>query len=448
MEKDKENNTKLFQEVYILKKHVVGLLVLFLLSFVAGAKTLTVWVTGVNNEILNVYKELTRETFTSQTGIDVEYTNLSWGDFETRFIMAAASGDAPDVGGMGPLFAPELGIRGAVIDLKATFSDFDEVVAKLYPAVFRSLSYEGCVFGIPYDANFSMAAFQRDDILSELGVSSIDTWDEMRKILPKLQAKGSNMSLAWQLSTDLYDDLNMLMWQNGGDDYTPDLKRSGYDQPDTIRGFIDYVELYTKHKIARAHPQIQGFSDGSLFYFVQQPGWYANLKMSHPQLAGKWSLVQVPGIVKDGSLNRTSSVAGDALTIFKTSKMKTEAWDFIKWITSTPTQIELAKRSMARVAGTMVLPADLDAIMQVGLPQEDLAVYQNALQVGTTSVYGLVAPRHRRRYLQMAAEEAILYNVDPETAIRKYANEHNQELRKKEVEYARFIKVLLEQQKK
>jgi len=431
-----------------VRKRILVVLILSLLTIIVSAKTLTVWVTGVNNEILNVYKELTRESFTKKTGLDVEYTNLSWGDFENKFILAAASGDVPDVGGMGPLFAPELGVRGAVIDLKATFPDFDNVVKNLYPAVFRSLTYQSSVFGIHYDANFSMAGFQRDDLLADYGIKRLDTWDELKKVLPKLQAKGSNISLAWQLSVDLYEDVNMFMWQHGGDDYTPDLKRSGYDQPETINGFVEYVEMYTKHRIDRNIPHIQGFADGSLFFFVQQPGRYAKINITQPQLAGKWSLVQVPGTLRDGKLDRKSSVAGNALTIFKLSKKKAEAWEFIKWITSTPIQIELAKRSMARVAGTMLLPADLEAITKIDLPAEDLIVYQKVLKEGVTSVYGLVAPRHRRRYLQFAAEEAILNGVDPVVAIKKYAVEHNQEIRKKESEYSRYIKKLLDEQKK
>lgn len=191
-----------------------------MLSAFVSAKTLTVWLTGVNNEVLNIYRDLVEEKFTPVTGIEVEFTNLSWGDFENRFILAAATGDAPDVGGMGPLFAPELGIRGAVIDLRATFPDFDEVVKNLYPAVFRSLSYQGSVFGVHFDANFAMTGFQRDDILQQHGIGSLDTWDDVRKALPKLQANGSNLSLAWQLTTDLYEDVNMFMWQHGGDDYT------------------------------------------------------------------------------------------------------------------------------------------------------------------------------------------------------------------------------------
>lgn len=429
-------------------KRLALICLIIMLSAFVSAKTLTVWLTGVNNEVLNIYRDLVEEKFTPVTGIEVEFTNLSWGDFENRFILAAATGDAPDVGGMGPLFAPELGIRGAVIDLRATFPDFDEVVKNLYPAVFRSLSYQGSVFGVHFDANFAMTGFQRDDILQQHGIGSLDTWDDVRKALPKLQANGSNLSLAWQLTTDLYEDVNMFMWQHGGDDYTPDLKASGYDQPEAIRGFTEYVELYTKHGIDRASPQIQAFADGSLFYFIQQPPWYSNLLVAHPQLQGKWSVVQVPGAVRDGVLHRESSVAGNALAIFRSSNMKEEAWSFIKWIISEPIQVEIAKRTLASSAGRLVLPADLNALAKVDLPERDIEVYKKALAEGTTSIYGLVAPRHRRRYLQFAAEEAILLNVSPEEALVKYAEEHNFEIKKKEVEYARFIQKLLEEQRK
>jgi hypothetical protein len=43
-------------------------------------------------------------------------------------------------------------------------------------------------------------------------------------------------------------------------------------------------------------------------------------------------------------------------------------------------------------------------------------------------------------------EEAILLNVPPEEALRKYTDEHNFEIRKKETEYSRFIQRLLEEQ--
>ena len=149
-----------------MRKFLSVFLSLLLLSTFAVAKPLEVWLTGLSNEELNIFKEMSAD-YTSKYGVEVVFTNLSWADFENRFILAAASGDTPDIGGMGPLFAPELGLRGAIIDLKATFPDFHEVYSRVPAGFFRSLSYSGAVFGIPYNANITLG-FQRNDILSQL----------------------------------------------------------------------------------------------------------------------------------------------------------------------------------------------------------------------------------------------------------------------------------------
>lgn len=422
------------------------ILLVIVLGVISCAKPLDVWLTGLTNEELSIFREMATD-YTKRYGVEVVFTNLSWADFENRFILAAASGETPDIGGMGPLFAPELGLRGAVIDLKATFSDFNEVYSRIAPGFFSSLSYQGSVFGIPYNANVTVG-FQRNDILSQLGVSSVNSWNELRTLLPKAQAKDSTMALQWGLTENVYADLNMFMWQHGGDDYSSDLKSSGFDSPEVIQAFKEYVELYNKYKIPKEVPFFQSFSNGELFYMLQYQNMYTNLKTAAPQISGKWSMVQVPGTLQGTELNRTASAGGAALTIFKNSKMQKEAWNFIKWMTDEAVQAEFSKKVMAKIPGAIFVPANRQAILKIDMPKEDLQLMLKAVDIGASSTYGLVAPRLRRRYLQFAAQESILEGIDPEVAIRKAADEHNAEIKKKEKEYARFISSLLKQQGK
>lgn len=428
----------------ILKRTVVACLIVLIFSIISFAKPLEVWLTGLTNEELNIFRQMATD-YTARYGVEVIFTNLSWADFENKFILAAASGDTPDLGGMGSLFAPELGLRGAVIDLKATFSDYDEVVSNLPPGFFSALSYKGFVFGIPYNANITVG-FQRNDILSELGVSNINTWDEMRAILPKAQAKNSNMALQHGLTDNVYADLNVFMWQHGADDYNSDLTKSGFDSPESIEAFKEYVGLYVDYKIPKEIPFFQAFTSNELFYMVQYQNMYTNLKIAAPQIAGKWSMVQVPGTYQGSELVRTASAGGAALTIFRNSKMKNEAWNFIKWITDPQVQAEFSRQVMNQIPGAIFIPSNREAMLNIDMPKEDLELLIRAADVGNISTYGLVAPRLRRRYLQFAAQEAILQGVDPETAIRKAAREHNAEIQKKEVEYSRFIVNLLKGQ--
>ncbi|MFA6694870.1 MAG: hypothetical protein WCS44_08595, partial [Bacillota bacterium] len=119
---------------------------------------------------------------------------------------------------------------------------------------------------------------------------------------------------------------------------------------------------------------------------------------------------------------------------------------FIKWITDPQVQAEFSRQVMNQIPGAIFIPSNREAMLNIDMPKEDLELLIRAADVGNISTYGLVAPRLRRRYLQFAAQEAILQGVDPETAIRKAAREHNAEIQKKEVEYSRFIVNLLKGQ--
>ena len=389
---------------------------------------------------------LTESEFTAQTGIAVEYNNLSWGDFENRFLMAAASGDAPDVCGSGSLFLPDLGVRGAMIDL-TKMPNFKEVYARTYPGFYLSLQYKGLTFGIPYTASVS-TLYQRDDILRNLGIQSLSSWDELKQVLPKLQANNTNFSLHWFLTETLYADVYMFMWQRGADDYNADLTKSGYDTPECIAAFKEYTDLYTKYKIPKEIPVFQAFVNGDLAMVIQYPEFYQNLTYSAPQIAGKWSMTQVLGTKVGGQVNRISGAGGCALGIFTSSKKKNQSWEFIKWITAEKTQLAIANKIMTQIKGALFLPSNNGSVNKIPLPKEALETFSVALSTGTGFRYGLVAPKHRRRYLQMAAQKVILQGVDPEKAIREAAAEHNVEIKRKLVEYDRYIKKLLDEQKK
>lgn len=428
-----------------MKKHCLLLLLIFFVSNTgfAANNPLSVWLTGHTNEEMAIIRDLTQTLFTSLTGISVSFLNLSWSDFENRFLMAAAVGETPDVGGAGAMFLPELGLRGALIDL-STMSDFKQVKARTYQSFYRSLEYKGLTFGIPYYATASIA-FQRDDLLKELGVSTISTWDELKKVLPKMQVKGTNFSFQWFLTESLHFDVNMIMWQIGADDYNADLTKSGYDSRECLLAFKDYTELYTKYKIPKDIPVLQAFSTGELALTIQYLSFYQNLTLAAPQISGKWSMVPAPGYLIKNKLCQTTSGGSPALGIFKLSNKKKEAWQFISWFTEEKTQAELYNRIRKKLASSIFIPANKNAILLSDLDKDLAKIFNTTLENCTCSVYGLVAPKHRRRYLLMAAQKAILNNVEPETAIKEAANEHNEEIRRKQVEYDRYIKKLLNQ---
>lgn len=424
-----------------MKKGIIVLICLLLCCIVASAKNLTVWITGHSNEELAIMKEIINSKFSPKFNVDVDVTGLSWADNETRYLLAAASNDVPDVGTTGGLFLPELGLRGALVDLRE-MPGYQEVVQRASPGFYRSLTYEGVLFGIPYFSSVSFT-FYRDDIISKLGLGNIDTWEDLRRALPKMQANGTNFAFHWYLTDTVYSDINAFMWQNGGDDYTPDLQSSGLDMPGSIKGFKEFCEFYTKYRVANEVPHFNGFINGDLAIIGAAQTMYANLVNGAPQISGKWSIRPYIGTVYQNELNRSATGTGWSMGLFKASKNKELGWEFIKWFTSEEIQLEIAEKVMQRIKGSMFLPAHLGSLNKLPLPKNDLQVMLEQLKVSKASIFGLVAPKNRRRYLQFAAQEAILQGVDPETAIRKYAQEHNSEIKRKQVEYKRYIEQLL-----
>ena len=136
--------TQYVQGVGFEQKDFSLIVVLVLLSTLARAKTLTVWITGHSNEELNIMKEMIDEQFSPKFGVEVAVTGLSWADNESKYLLAAASGDVPDVGSTGGLFLPELGLRGALVNL-TDFPDFEEVRKRAPEGFYRSLTYDSLV---------------------------------------------------------------------------------------------------------------------------------------------------------------------------------------------------------------------------------------------------------------------------------------------------------------
>lgn len=419
-------------------------LLLLLSVTVLSAKKIDVWLVQSNEE-MKIIRDLTSD-FTKKTGIEVIYTYVNSADSETVFLMAAASNTPYDVGSVGLLFAPELGLRGGVRDL-SSFADFNKVAARFHPKYFNSLQYLNLTFGIPY-RSYIYLGYQCTDILNEMGIDTLRTWEELKKVLPRLQAKKKNAALTFGLGEGVYADVNMFMWQHGGEDYNSDLTQSGYDSFEAIAGFKEFVELYTKHGLAKEVVAFQAFLNGDIPILLQSGHFCSTLELSAPQITGPWQMTPALGTIKNGKLNIDTFIGGLALTISKDSKDPTSAWEYIKWITSSQTQAEISKRFLDQIKGTVFIPANLDAISQMSLKEENTKTLKLQAEGSRSSTYGLVAPRLRRRYLQFAAQEAVLMGKDPEGAMRKAASEHNEEIKKKNNEYKRFIEKLLAEAKK
>lgn len=418
--------------------------VLFLLSIVAIAAPvkLKIWMTGETPERMKILTEMMDSDFTPKTGITADFTVLPWTDSDNKFLLAAASGESPDVALTSVLLPAEMGIRGAVLDLKKTFAnEFDKAASVHFPNTFASYTFRDSVFAVPYRVE-SNPMVVRYDILSEMGFSVPVTWDEVRSILPKLQAKKMNFSQSFGIGVESFRPFGMFVWQNGGRYFNDDLTACEWDKPEAVKGFTELVELYTKYKIPQEDVPIESFRTGEIPIMLLAWWNYGSYKAALPELSGKWGIELVPGHIRDGKLDQTNWFGGTPLMIFKTSKYQKEAWEWVKWVTQPLVQAELAKQTMEKIPGSMFLPSIPSAYNNLPISEKDRAVFRDQAAVSKTPEFTLASERIINRHIEFALNEAIVQKVSPESAIKKAAQAVNSDLKTKWAEWKRFLSKL------
>ncbi len=424
-------------------KRLIPFLGIFLsVVAIAAPVKLKIWMTGETPERLQVLTELMDNDLTPRTGISAEFTVLPWTDSDNKFILAAASGESPDVALTAVLLPAEMGIRGAALDLKKQFkSEFNKVAGVHFQNTFTSYTFRDAVFAVPYRVE-SNPMIVRYDIIKELGFNIPKTWDELRAMLPKLQSKQMNFSQSFGLGEESFRPFSMFVWQCGGKFFKEDLTASAWDEPEAVRGFTELVELYTKYKIPKEDIAIESFRRGEIPIMLLAWWNYGSFQQSLPELKGKWGVELVPGHVRNGKLDQANWFGGTPLMIFKTSRHQKEAWEWIKWVTQPHIQAELAKRTMEKLPGSMFLPSIPEAYNTLPIPEKDRLVFRDQAAVSRAPVFTLASERIINRYIVFALNEAVIQGGNSEVAIKKAAQGVNTDLKTKWAEWKRFISKL------
>jgi len=412
------------------------MLLIAALSLTGFAEILDVWIVGWTNEMARIAEDLIASDYTPRTGVEVDITPIGWGDGD-KITLAIISNDAPDIvtGGV------ELGIRGALIDLRKTFGDeFDELEATIFPAITQQLHFEGTRFAISQNISVMNAAY-RTDVLAEMGMEVPVTWDEVNQMRPKLNANGRE--LAFHYGSPDYDALwgaYTLITQHGGNFFQKDGFTSAMDQPESIEGFTKYIEFFTKHNMPQSTTGLTQFRSGELAMMIDGYWMYTNLLQSAPEIAGKWQADLIPGTKRpDGTINHGTFTGGTHFAIPTTTKDKERAWDFIKWFLSTDTQRKFTDAVITGIPGFLMVPSSMDALYTLeGLPGNIAQVIHAQIEESTAVPYAPTAGV-LYRFVNFAIQSCIQLGSDPKAEAINAAQEMNKEMDRRKIEYKRFL---------
>ena len=196
-----------------------------------------------------------------------------------------------------------------------------------------------------------MAATNRKDILDSLGLSVPETWEDVKAMMPTLLSNAMNfyLPLAKDPGYKGFESMGCFIFQNGGSLYSEDGCYSNFSDPNTLKGLREMTELYSVYGLAQNVPDFfNAFRSGYIPIGVSTSATYVKLQMGAPELNGLWDIALSPGTELDGVIHREQSADVTTAMIFANTKMKDEAYEFLKWWLSSETQLRYANDLQAK----------------------------------------------------------------------------------------------------
>lgn len=345
------------------------------------ARTITVWV-PTGRDQANTIKALIDETFTPQTGINVNLMLVQ----PDVLLRATLSGEGPDVAMQVTNDVPlNFAMRGAATNLRQ-FPDYEEVASRFYDSAKVPYDFEGASYALPETETFFML-FYRKDILKELGLEVPQTWDEVKTCLSVLSK--NNMEVGLPVINVLNADMiyGNFLYQKGGQFYTDDAKASALDSDLGVSAFKEWVKYYTDYTLTREYDFVSRFRTGEVPLGIADYQTYNTLQVSAPEIDGLWGFTKMPGTVnEDGSINTSSTAGGTGMIILEGSKDKEAAWEYMKWWTSEEVQLQYGREMEGLMGAAARYPtANKEALSKLPWPIQD---YKN-LELQLETVKGI-----------------------------------------------------------
>ena len=296
-----------------------------------------------------------------------------------------------------------------------------------FPQVTNGMRFQGQLLGLPSDFS-TIVMLYNQDLFDRYRVAYPEdgwTWDDYlasAKALTHDTDRDGYTDLFGTMNPGAYNRWPAWVWMNGGDLFTPDVKKCLMDTPESIAGLQFYVDLARKHKVAPLAGQTMG-QDFQDFFTSQMTAMIADSRFAYKRFLRKrklkfrWDLAPMPR----GREQATTFIWGGNC-ILKTTPHPQEAWEFLKFLSG-------AEGAAINLEAGNALPAYRPAAEQEIRSPLDPSVPKNDRCFLEAVAYGRTAPTPPQfaEYNQAMTvlQDAFLGIKPVETACREFAAEVN-----------------------
>lgn len=403
-------------------------------------ETIEVWL-SIGQDQANILRKLIDESFAPQHQIQVDLKLVS----AASLLPATLSGRGPDVAiGQADSTPVNYAMRNAVYDL-SQFDDFDEIVTRFMPSAMVPYEFDGKYYALPEQQIFLMM-FYRTDIFEEIGLTPPNTWREVVEMIPSLQKHNLEFYLPVPLTQGAAVTLppnpifSTMFYQNDGEFYIDGDRQSGFNEGMGPQVFEQWTSFYTNYSFPVEANFNNRFRSGQMPIGISYYNTYNVLSVFAPEIRGKWNFIAVPGTEYEDEFGQTqirreTVASGTGGIILNQSTKKEESWEFLKWWTSTETQMRFGRELEGILGAAARYPtANIAAMEQLPWTVDELAKLKEQWQWvrGIPEVPGgYMTGRHLDNAFRLVLNEA----ANPRETIYDYVQMINEELAKKRREF-------------
>jgi len=291
--------------------------------------------------------------------IPVELQRLPYNEYTTKLLTEVAGGLAPDVvftevGNFADLF-----LRGALEPLNPYVQNDHIDLSGYYPSVTDRFTVDGQIYVIPRDTAPICVIYYNKKAFDDAGVAyPTDDWtiDDFVAIAKKVMKKDATGKVTRWGFIDDWVMPEPWVYDFGGsyvDNVKHPTKWTFAIDPDTQKAIQFRADMIGKYKIMMPPSGLAAmggmgtgdmFSNGSEAMFISGIWKTPTFRMIKDF---KWDVVMMP---KGPRGFRGFSTGGSGYGILKSSKMKKEAWELVKYISGEEGAKKLAQTGLAQPA--------------------------------------------------------------------------------------------------
>jgi multiple sugar transport system substrate-binding protein len=296
--------------------------------------------------------------------VNVRLQQIPWSAAHEKLLTAFAGDTLPDVCQLGNTWIAEFEALGALEDLTDRVGDGKAVdPANYFPGVWAGNVIADRVYGAPWYVD-TRIMFYRKDLLAAAGHDKPPrTWDEWMRVMRDVKANQAGERVEVRLPSGATEGLRtadkyaillpvnefeppiILGYQVGADMLKDDGRYGNFSGAEFRRAFDFYANIFReglapKVSNTRISNVWQEFERGTFAMYVTGPWNVVQFReRMSPDMQGKWTTAPMPGPTSQRP--GTSTAGGSSLVIFRPSRHKAAAWQFIEFMSRRDQQVEL-----------------------------------------------------------------------------------------------------------